>query len=293
MRMEYPEYSTVSYLNDGGAPTIIFDQISPEGNGNIPIVPVRGAFVFPKKGKHLVFHGNIMHGVHGKLEQFNPSKDMYRTTFLVNWWKKQPMPPNTVEITRDIASQFASVSGKSVEPLECGSPSPGNFLVMELDSSSDPLEKYSISFPPKERFHFMLPNKNITQPDNMEVLWSKGLTLGGLNDLDLNNPSTMNIFFRSKEPKCIFFYENVEKMEDAALPVILGYLDNFHFYGANVKSTEDAMRHFGISSTDAPVAVIHDTKGSRKFKMAGSFTENNIQNFLENYLKNNLQREEL
>jgi hypothetical protein len=42
-------------------------QTSIDGNDDEPAVPVQGGLVFPQRNKHILFRGNLMHGVSGSL----------------------------------------------------------------------------------------------------------------------------------------------------------------------------------------------------------------------------------
>lgn len=40
MTMKFPEISTVTYLTERGAPTLIFNQTTPDGNGEVTTYPL-------------------------------------------------------------------------------------------------------------------------------------------------------------------------------------------------------------------------------------------------------------
>ena len=126
MTMRFPEVSTVTYLGDAGAPTLILNQTTPDGNEEVPPLPVEAALVYPAPNKHLVFRGNLQvsfllptasyffpfttpatfchslqHGVSGELTISSAPSDARpsearRRTLLINWWRYMPMPPNCV-----------------------------------------------------------------------------------------------------------------------------------------------------------------------------------------------------
>jgi hypothetical protein len=55
-RMEFPVLSTVTYLQDCGGPTVIFNMTTDlKGNLNSPEIPEDGLVIFPKKNRHLLF----------------------------------------------------------------------------------------------------------------------------------------------------------------------------------------------------------------------------------------------
>jgi hypothetical protein len=58
-RMIFPFLSTITYLTDGGAPTLILNQTTNQfGNDEVPAVPSEGFLSFPMAGKHLHFNGH-------------------------------------------------------------------------------------------------------------------------------------------------------------------------------------------------------------------------------------------
>ena len=58
-RMIFPSLSTITYLTDGGAPTVILNQTTNQfGNDEVPAVPSEGYLSFPMAGKHLHFNGH-------------------------------------------------------------------------------------------------------------------------------------------------------------------------------------------------------------------------------------------
>jgi hypothetical protein len=94
--MKMPVLSTVTYLTDVGGPTLVLNQSSNRGgNKQEPELPVKGVLVYPKKNRHMLFRGNLQHGVVGEFGQDGGE----RITFLVNWWDKRPMAPYCVEVS--------------------------------------------------------------------------------------------------------------------------------------------------------------------------------------------------
>ena len=65
MTMKFPEVSTVTYLRSDGAPTVVLNQTTPDGNMEIPETPTEGWLCYPQANKHLLFRGNLQHGVSG------------------------------------------------------------------------------------------------------------------------------------------------------------------------------------------------------------------------------------
>eukprot|EP00936_MAST-01D_sp_MAST-1D-sp1_P002257 g2257.t1 len=62
-----PLESTITYLTSGASPTLIMNRTTPDGNGCDPLVPTGAALVYPRAGRHVLFRGNLAHGVLGSL----------------------------------------------------------------------------------------------------------------------------------------------------------------------------------------------------------------------------------
>ncbi len=81
----FPQLSTVTYLSDGGAPTVVLDRRPDSFSGDISSEPIsEGAACFPERGRHLVFDGRKLHAAPLELARA-PTSDR-RVTFLVNCW---------------------------------------------------------------------------------------------------------------------------------------------------------------------------------------------------------------
>ncbi|KAL1527468.1 hypothetical protein AB1Y20_016133 [Prymnesium parvum] len=63
MTMRFPEVATVTYLSGSGGPTFIVNQTTPDGNAEVPELPSDGCVSYPEPNKHLLFRGNLQHGV--------------------------------------------------------------------------------------------------------------------------------------------------------------------------------------------------------------------------------------
>tara|TARA_B100000575_G_C23120452_1_gene648313 strand:+ start:664 stop:1830 length:1167 start_codon:yes stop_codon:yes gene_type:complete len=82
----FPLNGTITYLTDIGGPTAIFKD---KDN-------TQGYLCFPKINKHIVFQGNLFHGVIGPLAKTAPSNKEKRITFLINYWHQKPLEPNCI-----------------------------------------------------------------------------------------------------------------------------------------------------------------------------------------------------
>jgi hypothetical protein len=80
----YPALSTVTYLSDSGAPTVILNNLTDMPVGS----PIKEGYVsHPQSGKHIVFDGRFLHGVPAVPSLMRPDfQPSDRLTFLVNIW---------------------------------------------------------------------------------------------------------------------------------------------------------------------------------------------------------------
>merc|ERR1712166_187317 len=117
--MKMPALSTVTYLTDEGGPTL----------------------VFPKKNRHILFRGNLQHGVVGEFGE--KGVDIKRVTFLVNWWDKKPMSPYCMSIDdataeNDIRSDLLqSSSWESLTSSLLGGANKVDALFSQLQDAAD------------------------------------------------------------------------------------------------------------------------------------------------------------
>lgn len=95
--MAHPAISTVTYLSDIGAPTMILNQTTPDGNREIPEIPQEAYLIYPKSNNHLLFNGNLQHGVVSSAASRTSSTSIKkRVTLLINWWCEKPGEPNAI-----------------------------------------------------------------------------------------------------------------------------------------------------------------------------------------------------
>ena len=109
MIMRFPQFATVTYLSNAGAPTIIFNQtVTQNGNVEVPQTPTNTFIVYPKKNKHMINRGDLNHGALQKLSANPLEEDEIRITFVVSWETKKPLEPNCHYLTDDEINEFTS-----------------------------------------------------------------------------------------------------------------------------------------------------------------------------------------
>jgi hypothetical protein len=93
---------------------LVLNQTADEGS-SYPNVPRDGGLFFPRRNKHIIFRGNLMHGVNGEAGRLNKHlpvnvKDVgkSRRTLLINWWRNKPLPPNCNDMPSNFVSQLTA-----------------------------------------------------------------------------------------------------------------------------------------------------------------------------------------
>lgn len=105
-KMKMPLVSTVTYLTSVGAPTLILNQTTIDGNMEVPEVPEEGYLSYPKPNRHIMFSGDLQHGVLGTAAPAMSDERAGRVTLLINWWDVAPLEPNTRPLTDDLAQKM-------------------------------------------------------------------------------------------------------------------------------------------------------------------------------------------
>jgi len=103
----HPAISTVTYVTESGAPTLVLDHVPPVMYEDVE--QFRGAIgtgylSFPKRGKHVAFDGRLLHGAPRELAKTRHVQKGYeRVSFLVNIWLNyrpyaiEPFPEEEIE----------------------------------------------------------------------------------------------------------------------------------------------------------------------------------------------------
>ena len=114
---KFPPISTVTYLSDAGAPTLIFNMTYAGENGT-PRAPSHAYLSFPRRGRHLSFRGSLQHGVPSALAPARTPRDEgHRVTFLINWWAAKPQGPNCQLLT-DAALRSLGMDPARSDPVQ-------------------------------------------------------------------------------------------------------------------------------------------------------------------------------
>jgi len=121
----HPHISTVTYLTDGGAPTVVLECPAPVEASEHPALMPEGVSVhasWPVVGRHLSFDGRFLHGAPAKFAHGTPKKCSHRVTFLVNVWLNHK-PADSTPLPMDLRKklclvQDAQLAGIAVAELE-------------------------------------------------------------------------------------------------------------------------------------------------------------------------------
>ena len=292
MTMRFPEVSTVTYLTDSGGPTLVLNQTTPDGNEEVPVLPARGALVHPRRNKHLVFRGNLQHGVDAELAQ--PSElGARRTTLLINWWRQAPLPPNCKAFGRERWKRLGLYrSTEAVEALrrrDAQQPAARRigWEEMALRGGGARLHRMRIEIAPTRMYHL---DVDVSRGGNWRVGWEVGHALGPIDRLDLKHKNCVGTLFSNPKPKLFIVLDNGGSADwRATLPewtarLLDEHSSDFVFVAADPVTTADFMQHMGLRGDDAPTAVIHDTKREAKHRMSEPFGEEAVGRFIRRFL---------
>ena len=254
MRMVYPILSTVFYATNSGAPTIILNMTTPNGNGNIPIIANEGFVSFPVENKHIVFNGNYMHGVHPDLHKLNTRgvKNDKRVTLLVNWWIRQPLPPNCVPLQPADVAKYTKETGSFERKSRITLNSmPENLISTELNIYTDPL--IDIVLPPDVHFFYMFPKK-LEISDTHLLTWNQSQSFSPMALFNYKK----NIGSQAKIPLSIFFHNNdLKKAEQIFNPIVRNFGEQvFKPYVSSISQAGEMLSYFGLTRNQLPAAAI-------------------------------------
>ena len=322
MTMRFPEVSTVTYLGDVGAPTLVFNQTTPDGNLEVPPLPVHGVLTYPSPNKHLVFRGNLQHGVSGELAIPLPDDappHPRRRTLLVNWWRYAPMPPNCIAFESERWERLGMrLDAAAIAALlRGGGATPRPFAWKRLTTEASSARKVVVEVAPTDQMYFSFPNASVMRPGNWHVQWARGEALGPIARLDLKHSRSMNAIFTDKRPKLFLVlpsrsYSSAKNSDKpptnwaSSLPKWLyalheRYGEAIKFVFAEPRESSDFMIQFGLGMSDVPTAVIHDNyntindrskakrHGAGKYKLNDKLRKATVVKFVEDFFAKRLR----
>ncbi|GMI33472.1 hypothetical protein TeGR_g12473 [Tetraparma gracilis] len=286
MKMRFPIVSTITYLTDSGAPTLILNQTSLDGSIEYPEVPHEGFLSYPKTNRHVTFRGDLNHGVASTLSLSSSSEE--RVTLLVNWWVSSPMAPNCQTIPDGLATKIGFNYPEKVDKILTANPeadrrktpvstytapvsAPGaqpflNMSSPEIKDSS--YTRHMEKFPPADSFFYDMPLLKTLEQGTMYALeWGYNHVFANVGMLDLFNSNQISSLFRFQEPKCLIFVKQEADLKDIQWwlqPLAKNYQGKVKVYTAVKATAQNAWPEFGVVESDLPIAVMHDTNTDRK-----------------------------
>lgn len=248
-KMKMPLVSTVTYLTSIGAPTLILNQTTIDGNMEVPEVPEEGYLSYPKPNRHIMFSGDLQHGVLGTAAPAMSEGHGGRVTLLINWWDVSPLEPNTRPLTDDLAHKMGidTLMGSDEDEEyeeddddmdEADAEDEADVMEVEMSGTGDTLLKpvgkhrirnseqqeanllriptvssenmrHRITLPPGDMFFVYLP-KDI-ESGLHRIKWKRNETFGSVGDLDLSQQTQVGQLFRLPEPKALIIYNKKDK----------------------------------------------------------------------------------
>lgn len=324
MTMRFPEVSTVTYLGNSGAPTLIFNQTTPDGNLEVPPLPIEGVLAYPHPNKHLVFRGNLQHGVSGALSI--PTSDPgARRTLLINWWRYAPMPPNCIvfEPARWARLQLRldAAAVAALRAAEARATTATTALAVPKRIEWSPLvvggsrwqsaRRVLVEVAPTDQLYFTFPPSDAMTAGNWLLAWGAGEAVGPLARMDLFHQQSLNAIFNDQRPKLFLVMPSRDWKAGGgggkgsgttwanSLP---GWIHGLHAtFGARLKfvlveprEAVDFMKQFRLTVADAPTAAIHDTaRGGAKYRLREKLRKATIWKLVKDFFAGQLEKDEL
>jgi hypothetical protein len=310
MIMRFPMYSTVTYIEPKGAPTIILNQtIIKNGNVEVPGIPKEAWFVWPKANKMMVQRGDLNHGATDKLSSKPLVGDEHRITFVVSWEDIKPLEPNchyiedseipkemvaTPKMTWTLGANIHRVETTKIAPKHGGSKANWYDIPLGRDGSY---------------LHALLPAprnaQSIPDPHGSYLMsWNKKQVFGQVYELDLFSQSQRRMLFGGGKPVAIVFTDEASRtngrraMLVAAKEWVEKYgVESMNFFLGDVNEHLAALKEFGLKPKDGPIAVVHHVHRSPQAKYVmnrninyNDFTSRRLLRFFSKVKSGKVQR---
>mmetsp|Transcript_25645 Transcript_25645/g.63192 ORF Transcript_25645/g.63192 Transcript_25645/m.63192 type:complete len:319 (-) Transcript_25645:725-1681(-) len=272
--MKFPEVSTVTYFSDLGGPTLIFNQTTLDGNDEVPVVPSRGFLSYPVYNRHMLFRGNLQHGVPGELSlpsSRSPTeieiklRGNKRVTFLINWWNEKPLGPNCAKVDTKMAKRLGVYNKEGMkkmmhDPMVLNHmPLPVEFETLFVPKERKERSRYMVKLAGQDLIWYDLPKT--MRGAAFQIDWMEDQIFGNAVDLDLQS-RVVAALFRDHRTKVLVFIpkQRQESVHDWVLPLAKKHSDTLKFAFADPASTQPALQAFGLTTADTPIAVMHTTQ---------------------------------
>ena len=315
MIMRFPMYSTVTYIEPKGAPTIILNQtIIKNGNVEVPGIPNEGWFVYPKVNKMMVQRGDLNHGANDYISAKPLMPGDHRVTFVVSWEDVKPLEPNCHYIRDDempstvkvpsirppswhLGKSIRRVETSKVEPRHGGSEARWFELPLGRDGS---------------RLHALLPSPQNRQavPDpsgSYLISWGRRQVFGQVYELDLHSQSQRRMLFNGGKPAVIMIVSghagDRSNERVAALRAAKAWINRFGVESANFflgykGAHANVLKEFGLRKKDVPIAMVHHIHRSgnpmyvmnRRTNKHAEWTSRRILRFLSKVQKGKVKK---
>lgn len=265
--LKCPTEGTITYMTDNGAPTVILNRTTPQGNDPDPWLVTWAALSYSKRNRHVLFRGNLAHGVAGSLSQ---SKDE-RITFLVNYWQYKPIEPNCVHVDNALMKNLGlGGMGKKTVAMT------PEMMEVELSAEIKPTELENLSFDAstevqhvdvmlREEDHWYIELPKTLTPALYNISWEPKQVANLVRhlDIDLWSEDKLEQLWEAREPKLLLFTEksgdNFEAIASAVFPLVHEYLHKLIFLVVDPATSTDVLEAFGLTEKDLPTVGIHNT----------------------------------
>jgi len=300
-----PEVSSVTYLGMSGAPTLVLNQTIGHGANEMePRLAPHGLLAHPHLNRHLIFRGDLNHGVVGPLAR-QTATERRRLVLLINWWRAPaPSEPRCMPMSEDAwrerglleqsSTAASTIAGAKAWMARRPPPSPPAAVTVPPPPAAQGRRHTWIVFEVGDGFvyQYALPHRESVDAEYSLVEWPAGTAIGPLLQM---SPAGMPAVIADARPKLHLVLDGRPKLWAGLLPSWLPALHEQ--YGAALGfvltvASEHAMllrRFFGVRAQDAPTAALHNPAGNEKYAMGGQLNEAALREFVRDFLHGRLR----
>jgi hypothetical protein len=303
--LKCPTEGTITYMTDNGGPTVLLNRTTPQGNDPDPFLVTWAGLSYPKVNRHLLFRGNLAHGVAGSLSQ---SKEA-RITFLVNYWQYKPIEPNCIHVDKNLMRDLGLDKPKE-SVLDRGTTSElKKTELVNMEFEGKEVQHVGITLRDEDQWYIELPKD--LPPSLYNITWRPEQVANLVQHLDIDSWSerALEDLWESREPKLLFFtpkqgrkttdswlgtkaQKKFEKLASAAFPLVSQYLKRFVFLIVDPATSSDVLEAFGLAKKELPTIGIHNTadEADDKYLLEGELTAESARKFVADYFEGELTK---
>ena len=106
-KMKFATAASILHLTDFGAPTIILNQtVIQNGNVEFPYEPTSLWVVYPRRGRHVMFRGDLSLGTSNIMTATQVPVADERRVLVISWWTEKPLAPHCHHLQESYWNHF-------------------------------------------------------------------------------------------------------------------------------------------------------------------------------------------